>query len=86
MDVNTLIGLGILGFVGYLGRQQWLLRDGQNALRTDIKELKTVLGINGHPDMGLVPRVQALGERSHQHANDITVLMAERDLRIREAK
>lgn len=70
------VHLSILGF---------LVR-GQIAIRIDTKEIKTVLGINGHKDQGLVPRVKELGERSHQHANDLTILMAERDLRIREGQ
>lgn len=76
--IPSLIGLGIFATLGYLIR-------GQGEIRTDIAVIKTTLGINGSKDSGLVPRVQELGERSHQHANDITILMAERELRIREA-
>lgn len=75
--VSSLIGLGIFSILAYLVR-------GQGAIREDVQEIKTTLGINGHPDMGLVPRVKELAQRSHQHANDLTVLMTERDLRMRE--
>lgn len=68
------VHLSILGF---------LVR-GQMAIGKDTREIKTVLGINGHKDTGLVARVKELGERSHQHANDLTVLMTERDLHMRE--
>lgn len=70
LDLNTLINLGILGVLAFLVR-------GVFDLRADIRAVKATLGINGHPDQGLVPRVAELGERSHDHANRITTLQAQ---------
>lgn len=76
-DVDTLIGLGILAVTGWLARGQFVIRE-------DVREIKTTLGINGHPAQGLVPRVAELGERSHEHANKITTLWAEREMAHRQ--
>lgn len=73
MDINTLIGLGILGGVG------WLLK-AQLSMRVDIQAIKTTIGINGSGP-GLVQEVANLRQRTHDHANDLTVLMTEREMR-----
>lgn len=72
--VSSLIGLGIFSVLAYLVR-------GQGEIRADVREIKTTLGTNGHADQGLVAEVKRLRERSHAHAQDLTILMTERELR-----
>lgn len=72
LDLNTLINLGVLGAIA------WLIRAMMD-MRVTLQQIKTTLGINGHSDHGLVSRVKSLGERSHDHANKITILWAERE-------
>lgn len=67
VNVNTLISLGILGVVSFALR-------GVFALREDMREVKTTLGINGSKDTGLVAEVGRLRVARHSLANDITAV------------
>lgn len=71
--LSILISLGILGLLGFVVRQIFTVRE-------DVRAIKTTLGINGSGP-GLVQEVAMLRQRNHDHSNDLTVLMTERDLR-----
>lgn len=70
LDLNTLIGLGILSVLGYGIRLIF-------ALREDMRAIKTTLGINGSDHPGLVQEVQSLRDAKHEHANDLHALNLE---------
>lgn len=73
LDLNTLIGLGILSVLGYGIRLIF-------ALREDVRSIKTTLGVNGNPELGVISEVAKLRDAKHEHAGRLHALRADVDV------
>lgn len=72
LDLNGLINIGVIGVLAFLVR-------GIYGLREEVRSLKTLLGVNGTADSGLLHEVTRLRDAKHDHDNRLTALRVDVD-------